>query len=197
MPAAISGFQVFLTVALTIPIIAAINWFFDGEARINLKGTFAVGGVLAAGWTLITLVTSFIDAHRNDRIVGATHQVFRPTTFVFGLFTVAALGSLAMMIGANAQNEPIWLQLLPLVFLALTFYGWPRTIHCEETTLSQRNLWGRKYTIPYAEIEAISVSGDGAITVLGSGATIQHTQYHINPDGFAALVSGRSGKPVY
>jgi hypothetical protein len=89
------------------------------------------------------------------------------------------------------------MQLLPLGFVALAFYGWPRTITCTETTVSQRTLFGWKKQIPYRSVEAISVDCDGTTAVLGAGTTIEHTRYHLDADAFREVVSRRSGKPIY
>jgi hypothetical protein len=198
---ALAGFRaachVLVFAVLFLPVGLVINIIFRRETHVDLKLAIIINAVFALSWYVITFVSTFLDMRKLDRIGAARMPSFPATALVAGLYGVVGIGSLWLMMGLHKEADPLWVQLLPLAGVALAFCAWPRTIHCERTSVSQRNLWGRKKAIPYAAVEAISVGYQGTTTVLGAGSTIEHTQYHVDPESFRHTLSSRSEKPVY
>ena len=91
------------------------------------------------------------------------------------------------------EGDPLWLQFINLAFYGLAFYGWPRTIHCDESGVWQRNRFGFKTKIPYGEIISVN-RGNNTVAVTGEHLTIQHTQYHSDADEFLRVVSWAADK---
>lgn len=192
-----SALQVILVIALTLPFQVLIGVFFDKKINTDWKLALKVGGTIASIWYLVTFTSTLVDFRKYDRINAARAPSFPATSFLTGLYGLTAIVSLALIKGLNAEGDPMWLQLLPLVFVGIAFYAWPRTIHCAELSVWQRDRWGRKTDIPYQSIQAISVSPGGTTTVLGSEVTIEHTPQHVDAESFRHFVSSRSAKPIY
>lgn len=192
-----SALHVFLYALLMLPIKAAIDLTFEekvGDWILALK----VGAALAAIWCCVTFFSTFFDLRRQIQIEESANPRFPATTFIAGLYGLTTVGSIGLIIGLRREGDPVWIQILMLVFPCIAMYAWPRTIHCDERSVWQRNLWGRKKSIPYDEIQSISSGhGDAATTVVGLHAVIEHTSEHSDPAAFMHLVSKRSGKRVY
>jgi hypothetical protein len=153
--------------------------------------------VVASIWYIATFLSTLFDLRTHDRIEAARAPSFPATSFLTGLYGITTIFSLALIKGLHAEGDPIWMQLLPLVFVLIAFYAWPRTIHCGELSVWQRNRFGRKKVIPYQAIQAISVSPGGSTIVLGLEGTIEHTPQHVDAESFRHLTASRSAKPVY
>ena len=109
---------------------------------------------------------------------------------------MAVLFSAAMSVGMYREADSAWLQVIPLSLILIAWYGWPRTIHLDETGISQRSRFGLKTRVNYMDVVALT-HADGTITATGSSGIIEHTQYHAAVGRFAQLISERSGKEVY
>ena len=188
---------VLMVTALTLPFQALINAILVSKATTDWKLALVVGAVVASIWYIAAFLSTLFDLRTQDRIEVAMAPSFPATSFLIGLYGVTTILSLALINGLHAEGDPIWMQLLPLVFVVIAFYAWPRTIHCGALSVWQRNLWGRKKDIPYREIQAISVSANGTTTVLGLEETIEHTQQHVGAESFRHLVASRCARPVY
>ena len=186
-----------LVTLLMIPITAFVLLVLGDEKQVDWSVSAAVGGILGSIWFMAVFLSTLSDLRKQDRNETARKPTFPAQSFYSGLCWLAIVGSAWLIVGLRRDREPLWLQLLPLGFVALAFFGWPRTITCSETAVSQRTLLGRRKQIPYASIEAISVSSDGTTMVLGAARTIEHTQYHVDAWAFREVVSHRSGKQVY
>lgn len=191
-----SALQTALLFLLMAPVRGVIAWAFD-EAELN----WHLYWVLTGSFTGIAFVTSsgitLLDLWRHRRVGQETNTTFGATSLIAAVFGSAMILCFVLMIGLHHQRESPWLQIMPASFGILAWYGWPRTIHCGETAIWQRNRWGVKRSILYVDIQAISQTYDGTTVVLGPQSSIEHTPYHLASDQFQFLVSKRSGKPVY
>ena len=193
---AASALRVVVFLLLFAPVQCLIDWALDGPG-MNWGSTAGFTAVVAGSAFAISAATTFLDSWRRGRIDRASEPSFPATSFISGVCGAMLLTSGAMSIGLHMQAEAPWLQILALGFTALAWFAWPRTIHCDEAAVWQRTRWGTKTAIPYVEIEAISVGGDGTTTVLGPNSFIEHTPYHTAPEQFHFVLSTRSGRPVY
>jgi hypothetical protein len=191
-----SALRVVAFTLLWVPIGALINVIFDHEAKTNWKLSLEVGGTLAVLWYGVTFFSTLFDLRKQGQSETARNPSFPASSFLSGLCGVTAIFSVWLIWGLHSEGDPVWLQLLPLAFLGIAFFAWPRTIHCDQESVWQRDRWGRKKNIPYNEIQSISGAG-GTTTVLGPKAVIEHTSQHIDPESFRHAVSLRSGKPIY
>lgn len=189
--------QFVLVLLLMIPVTALIGLVFTGDRQIDWRVSVIVGSVLGFGWFAATFFSTLADLRTEDRIQTAKTPTFRARSFESGVCALATVFPVWLIIGLHQEHDPVGLQVMPLAIVALAFYVWPRTIRCGESSISQRNLFGWKKRIPYTSVEAISVGPNGTTTILGIGATIEHTSHHIDSIAFRELVSQRSGKPVY
>jgi len=113
-----------------------------------------------------------------------------------GLYGGTVLMAGALAIGMYSEGDPLWCQAIPLILLLIAFYGWPRSIHCDENEIWQRSKLGIKKRIAYNAVIAIA-GAEGKATVTGAGGTIELTPEHADAEQFSELVAKRSGKPIY
>jgi hypothetical protein len=190
-----SAFQILFVVVAMIPVRIIMGWMFDRHAPVDWKASLIVGCSIATLWYIAVCVSTFADLRRDAARGRNRLQSFPASAFVTGLYGITVVFSAAIAIGTHREGDPIWIQLLPLVFVFIAFYGWPRTIHSDEKGVWQRTRFGLKRIIPYDEVVAVAYA-QGTTTVTGQRATIEHTQYHAGTDPFQRVVSGRSGRKI-
>jgi hypothetical protein len=191
-----SALQIMFVVVAMIPVRIIIGWMFDRRAAVDWKVSLIVGSSIATLWYIAVCVSTFVDLRRDTTRGRDPRQSFPASAFVTGLYGVTVAFSATIAIGTHRENDPIPIQLIPLVFVFIAFYGWPRTIHSDEKGVWQRTRLGLKRVIPYDEIVAVAYA-QGTTTVTGRQATIEHTQYHAGVNQFQRMVSRRSGKEIY
>jgi hypothetical protein len=184
-----------LTMAALLPVAAIINWVFD-RRRTDWKLSLALGGSLSLIWCMAVFVSTLVDLRRAASRRREMKQVFPATAFIGGLYSVTVLLAGAISIGTYREGDSVWLQLAPLSFLAIAFYGWPRAIHCDENKIWQRSRLGTKRSIHYDNVIAVAYS-QGTTTVTGTPVVIEHTQYHADVGQFQRLLSKRTGKDIH
>ena len=197
---AVSGLQsalqiLFVTVAM-IPVTAIINLAFYHRATVDWKTSLVVGSSLALLWYLAVCISTFVDVRRAAVRGRELRQSFPASAFAAGIYGVGVLFSGAMSIGMYREGDGWGIQIIPLAFVLIAFYGWPRTIHCDEEGVWQRSRFGFKTRIPYNDVVAVSYS-EGTTTVTGTDGSIEHTQYHAAAGQFQGVISKRTGKPVF
>jgi hypothetical protein len=191
-----SAFQILFVVVAMIPVRFIISWIFDRHATVDWKASLIVGCSITTLWYIAVCVSTFADLRREAARGRKPRQTFPASAFLTGLYGIAVVFSAAIAIGTHREGDPIWIQVLPLVFVFIAFYGWPRTIHSDEKAIWQRTRFGLKRVIPYDEVLAVAYA-QGTTTVTGQQATIEHTQYHAGAEQFQSVVSRRSGKQIY
>jgi hypothetical protein len=184
----------FVTVAM-IPVHAIINWVFYRNATVDWKTSLVVGSSIALMWYIGVCVSTYVDIRRAVERGREFRQSFPASAFAAGIYGVSVLFSGVMSIGMYREGDPVWIQLIPLAFLLIAFYGWPRTIHCDERGIWQRSRFGLKTLIPYGDVLAVTQS-QGTTTVSGTEGSIEHTQYHADAGQFQRVTAKRTGKPV-
>jgi hypothetical protein len=188
--------QIVLVTVAIIPVRVIINRVFGSDAAIDWRLSLVVGGSIALMWYVSICASTFVDMRREAAHGRQIRQSFPATAFVAGLYGVTVLFSAAMAVGMYREGDPAWLQVIPLCFVLIAFYGWPRTIHIDQSSIWQRSRLGRRTCINYTDVVAVAHAVD-TTTVAGSSGIIEHTQYHAVSGEFAGLVSARTGKQVY
>jgi hypothetical protein len=179
---------------IMIPVRSLIDSILHQQIELKWKEPVLVGGILTAVWFVAEFLSTLCDLLRHDRIQAASLPSFPAGSFIAGLYGFTLIMSLSMMIGMYSEGDSWKSQLIPLAFMVIAFYGWPRTIHCDEHSIWQRNLWGRKKTLAYEEIKVICTNAEGTTAVIGHKTIIEHTQYHADFNSFRRIICKRSGK---
>jgi hypothetical protein len=170
-----------------IPVAAGIKWIID-RSQIDWKTSGIVAVSLATLWYAGVSTSTFIELRRSDARRVNLQKSFPATTFAAGIYGLCVLMATATGIGMYREGDPLWLQFIDGGFYALAFYGWPRTIHCDESGVWQRSRFCVKTVIPYDEIISVT-PGDKSVVVTGDHATIEHSLYHADADEFLRVVS--------
>ena len=138
---AISGIQsmlqIFLVIVAMIPVRVIIERIFSRNVSVDWNAGLIVGCSIATLWYLGVCVSTFVDM-RRDAVRGRNpRQSFPAIAFVTGVYGLALALSTVLVIGTHREGDPMWIQLSSLVFVLIAFYGWPRTIHVDETGVWQ------------------------------------------------------------
>jgi len=184
-------------IALIFPVRFGLDWLFDHSATLDWKLGFQISGTMALVWYFGTFLCIVFDLRKQAKIEATANPAFPAVSFLSGLYGLTILGAVGLSIGLWREGDSVWMYAITLGFALLAAYAWPRTIHCDESAVWQRNRWGVKKTIPYKEIETISTSGVGRTTILGATCWIEHTDQYIESERFRDIVSRRSGKKIY
>src|SRR5205823_3580279 len=125
-------------------------------------------GIISGAWFLVVFSSTFIQLRRRDRQELTRNPSFPATVFVMLLYSGGVLLSVTLFLGLRKQHEAWWLQLLNWSFALLAFYGWPRTIHFDETSIWQRSLFGVKRRIRYEDIQYVNADHTASVITVGS-----------------------------
>ena len=191
-----STLQILFVVVAAIPVRVLIERIFSRDVSVDWRTSLIAGCSIATLWYLGVCVSTFVDI-RRDAIRGRTpRQSFPASAFWTGLYGLTLILSAAMVIGTHREGDPMWIQLTPLVFVLIAFYGWPRTIHVDETGVWQRTRLGLKRRIRFEDVLAVAYE-HGTTTVAGKEATIEHTPYHAGAGSIREVLSKRSHRKTY
>ncbi len=191
-----STLQILFVVVAEIPVRVLIERIFSRDVRVDWRASLAVGCSIAALWYLGVCLSTFVDLRRDAAHGRDPRQSFPASAFLTGLYGLTLILSAAIVIGTHREGDPVWVQLTPLVFVLIAFYGWPRTIHVDETGVWQRTRLGLKRRIRFEDILAIAYE-QGSTTVTGKEATIEHTPYHVGTQRIQKVLSKRSHRKLY
>lgn len=179
-----------------IPVRGFINWTFTRNADFNWKASLIVGCSIAMLWYFGVCISTFIDVRRVMLRERSFRQSYPATALIAGIYAVGVIMASALVVGMYREGDPLWMQTIPLGLFLISFYGWPRTIHCDSNGIWQRTRFGIKKYIPYSDVLAVGRSGEAAI-VTGAKASIEHTEYHAGAEQFQELLQKRTGKEIY
>ena len=192
-----SAAKVFVVVIVCSPVRWIVTTVFQQDVIFDWKLALVLSSLLSVVWFLAVYLSTYFDLRKLDRIDRETNPRFPGTSFLRGLYGGMILFSVVMAVGLYREGDSAWMQLIPLIFIGMSVYAWPRTIHCDERAVWQRSRLGRKRVIDFVAIESIARGAGGAITVIGSDFTIEHTSSHAGTEEFCRFLSERTGKPVY
>jgi len=191
-----STLQILFVVVAAIPVRVLIERIFSREVSADWETSLIAGCAIATFWYLGVCVSTFVDI-RRDAIRGRTpRQSFPATAFWTGAYGLMLALSAAIVIGTHREGDSMWTQLTPLVFVLIAFFGWPRTIHVDETCVWQRTRLGLKRRIRFEDILAVTYE-QGTTTVSGKEATIEHTPCHAGSSQIQEALSKRAHKKIY
>jgi hypothetical protein len=192
-----SAAKVFVVVIVCSPVRWIVARVFQEDAVFDWKLALILSTLLSLAWFIAAFLSGYFDLRKLDRIDRETNPRFPGTSFLRGLYGGMIVFSVVMELGLYRQGDEAWMQLIPLIFIGMSVYAWPRTIHCDERTIWQWSRLGRKRAIDFEAIESIARGAGGTITVIGPDITIEHTSSHAGAEEFCRFLSERTGKPVY
>src|SRR5690349_5229138 len=109
-----------------IPVRVVIDRTLSRNVSVDWRASLIVGSSIAALWYLGFCVSTFVDIHRDAVRGRSPRQSFPANAFVTGVYGLALVLSAVLVVGTHREGDPMWMQLLPLVFVLIAFYGWPR-----------------------------------------------------------------------
>jgi hypothetical protein len=194
-----TSLPILVTAVLALPLLSVVNRVFDGTWSVAWRPGLMVSGILTG------LVFAFFFLAQMLEFTAQTHReralrfVFPAAMWLRGLYLGSIALGVTLMAGMYFEKDPWVIVVLPVCFVFLGFFAWPRTIEITESAIRQRRvLFGFK-EIPLGEIESI-VGDDSSdeIAVFGkNGTRIVHTSTHVDGKRFLERLASLTGKSGY
>jgi hypothetical protein len=168
------------------------------KQKLDWKPGLLVLIVFTTLWSLGLFVTDLVDLRAEDIRRNTQEPVFPGRSWIRGVYGSVIILCGFFVQGFYREHLSIWMQLIPLSFTTLVWYGWPRAIHFSAEALEQRTLFGITRRLEFQKIEYASYSDSDARTVVsGKGVEIVHTGEHADKSRFHHLITERTGKSVF
>jgi hypothetical protein len=184
---------------LMLLLFSAVRRVLDGTWSVAWRPALIVSGILTG------LFFTFFFLAQVLEFTGQVHRerdlkfVFPAAMWLRGLYFGSIVMGIWLMAGTYFEGDPWTIFVLPVSFVFLGLFAWPRAIEITESTVRQRRvLFGFK-EIRLGEIEStVGDAGSGEIVVFGkNGTRIVHTTMHVDGERFIARLKSVTGKDSY
>jgi hypothetical protein len=194
-----TSLPILVTAVLALPLVSVVNRAFDGTWTVAWRPALLVSAILTVlvfAFFFLAQVLEFSAQMHRER---GLKFLFPAAMWLRGLYLVSIVMGLGMMAGTYFEGDPWAIVVLPVCFVFLGFFAWPRAIGITESAIRQRRvLFGFK-EIRLGEIE--SVVGDASsdeIVVFGkNGTRIVHSAMHVDGERFLERLASLTGKSGY
>jgi hypothetical protein len=125
--------------------------------------------------------------------------VFPAVMWLRGVYLGSILMGLVVMAGTYREGDSWGIVILPLVFVLLGFFAWPRAIEITESQIRQRRaLFGFKQ-IRFSDIQSVVCDpGRNEIVIFGRNKdAIVHTKMHVDGEKFLRRINSLTGVNAY
>jgi len=184
---------------LMLPLFSVVGRVFDGTWSVPWRMMLTVSGILAG------LIFAFLFLAQVFEFSAKTYRernarlVFPAAMWLRGLYLVSIVMGLGLMAGTYSEGDPWGIVALPVLFVFLGFFAWPRAIEITEIAVRQRRvLFGFK-EVRLGEIESVvcDPSRNETIVFGKNGNRIVHTAMHVDRERFIASLKSITGKESY
>jgi hypothetical protein len=178
---------------------SVINRFFSGTWYVNWRLMLTVSAILTFLFFVFFFVTELLEFATEKARERQLRFVFPAVMWLRGVYLGSILAGFIMMIGECREGNPWGIVALPLLFVFLGFFAWPRAIEFTENQIRQRRTLPGFKQIRFSNIQSV-VSGPSRneIVVFGKNADcIVHTTMHVDGDRFLQRLKSLTGKNAY
>lgn len=187
---------ILFTSAVTIPVAIILGRIFHGTWPQNWAVIFGVPATLTALIFAFLFATQWLELVTEQARERQRRLVFPAEMWLRGLYLSCIVMSWIMMIGMYREGDPWGNETIPVVFVLMAFFAWPRAITISDTEVRQHGKLFGTTRIPLNEIETV-FSGSSEATVFGkNGAHITHTNMHVQRERFLSYVKSLSGRHI-
>jgi hypothetical protein len=191
--------RIILTTLLLVPTSSVINRIFSGTWYVNWRLMVTVSAILTFLVFVFFFVTELLEFATEEARERQLRFIFPAVMWLRGIYLVSILMGFTVMAGEYREGDPWGIVVLPLVFVFLGFFAWPRAIELTESQIRQRRtLFGFKQ-IRFSDIESVVCdAGRNEIVIFGKNKdAIVHTTMHVDGERFLQRLKSLTGKNAY
>jgi hypothetical protein len=199
--AAIKALRICLGILLTVVLLVAVDLIvrlvFHVRWLASLRLAILSSGIVTGCVFLFFFLAELLEDSAAARREHSQSLVFPAVMWLRGVYLSAIVMGFTIMVGMYREGDS-WKQaiFLPLSFVLLGYFPWPRAVRITESDVRQRGPFLNLRRIPFPEIESIDAGG-GEVVVYGkNGARIVHSAMHADTDRFIEQMEARTGKEV-
>jgi hypothetical protein len=194
----VSSIRIVLTAVILLPVLSGINRLFEGTWRVNWRVTLTVAGILTVLWFGFLFISQLLEDFTQEKREESGRLILPGAMWLRGVCIGCMMLGIAVMLGTYREGDAPWIVVLPVLFVLLGFFTWPRKIEFSNGAIRQRRWLLSEKILPYDEIESASFNpGRGETIVFGrDGRKIVHTMMHVGRAEFTEHLESLTGKKV-
>jgi hypothetical protein len=153
-------------------------------------------GILAGICTSFFFVTAKLDKWTAEKRERNSRLIFPGAMWLRGLYLCCIVLAIAMMIGMYREGDRGLALYVPMLFVFLGYFPWPRAVSLDGVAVRQRDAFLRLTSIPYGEIESVVFDAQRVETVVfgKNGKSIVHSNMHVDAERFITQLESITGK---
>jgi hypothetical protein len=194
-----TSLRIFISLVLIVPLASIMNRVFDGTWSVDWRLMLTVSGILTGCVFAFLLLAQVLESYAKEHRRLAQRMVFPAAMWLRGLYLTCILMGFGLMVGTYSEGDPSWVVVLPVCFVFLGYFAWPRAIEITESAVRQRRVLVGFKEIRLHEIESVAYdAARGETIVFGkNGTRIVHSAMHVDGERFADKLHSATGKDEY
>jgi hypothetical protein len=186
----------FGSTVLMLPLFSVVRRVFDGTWSVPWRMMLTVSGILAGViFAFLFLAQAFEVSAQNYRERNA-RLVFPAAMWLRGLYLVSIVMGFGLMAGSYFERDPWAIVIMPVLFVFLGYFAWPRAVEITDRAVRQRRVLFGSKEILLGEIESVvfDPSRDETIVFGKNGNRIVHSAMHVDGERFVERLGSLTGK---
>jgi hypothetical protein len=190
---------ILIATMLLVPVDSVINRIFDGTWYVNWRLMLTVSGILTVLFFSFFFLAQVLEASTHGHRERTRKLVFPAVMWLRGIYLIAIVMGLCVMVGEYHEGDPSWIVMLPAAFVLIGFFAWPRAVEISDNEVQQHRIFFGFKRIHFREIERLVYDpARNEVVVFGkSGNRITHTMMHVDGERFMEQLESLTGKRVY
>ena len=186
----------FGSTVLMLPLFSVFRRVFDGTWSVPWRMMLTVSGILAGLIFAFLFLAQVFELSAQDYRERNARLVFPAAMWLRGLYLVSIVMGLGLMAGTYSEGAPWGIVVLPVLFVFLGFFAWPRAVEITDRAVRQ---WGVLFgfkEILLGEIESVVCDPRRNETIVfgKNGNRIVHSAMHIDGERFVERLGSLTGK---
>jgi hypothetical protein len=122
-----------------VPVLSMVHRVFDGTWYVNWPLMLSISGILTGCFFSFFFITQLLEFSATSKREREGQLIFPGVMWLRGVYLLAILMGFTIMVGMYKEGDP-WLDavVLPICFVLIGFFGWPRAIQIAEFEIRQR-----------------------------------------------------------
>jgi hypothetical protein len=190
---------IIVTTIVLVPLFSIINRLFDGTWYVNWRLMASVSAVLTFLIFAFFFAAQLLESSSEESRERQSQLFFPGVMWVRGLYLMSIVMGLGLMAGTYKEGDPWWDVMIPIVFVFLGFFAWPRAIEISGNEIRQHRIYFGYKRISFGEIERVASDPSRNETIIfgKNGERIVHTMMHAQRERFNQQLESSTGKCIY
>lgn len=190
---------IILTTILLVPATSIINRIFSGTWYVNWRLMITVSAILTGLVFIFFFVTELLEFAMEDVRERQLRFAFPAVMWLRAAYLGSILMGFIITVGEYRERDPWGIVVLPLIFVLLGFFAWPRAIEITESRIRQRRILFGFKQIRFSDVErVVRDPGRNEIIIFGRNKdAIVHTAMHVDRERFLQRLKSVTGQNTY